>query len=205
MGFYDRWVLPRVLDLMMGTRVFQEQRALALAGVSGRVLEVGFGSGHNLPFYPPGVTAVVGVDPSGESARLARKRIARAPFPVELLPLPGEQIPVPDGSFDAVVSSFTLCTIPDPQVALRQLRRVLKPHGRFFFVEHGRAPEPKVQRWQDRLNGLQKRLLGGCHLNRDMQALVAAAGFGFDKLERYYVPGPRVGCYLYRGVARPVA
>jgi ubiquinone/menaquinone biosynthesis C-methylase UbiE len=203
MGFYERWVLPRVLDLMMGGRLFQEQRALALAGVSGRVLEVGFGSGHNLPFYPAGVEVVVGVDPSGEAGRLARKRIARAPFPVELLPLPGEQIPAPDGSFDSVVCTFSLCTIPDPGAALRQMRRVLKPEGRFFFIEHGRSPDPKVQRWQHRLNGLQNRFAGGCNLNRDMQALIDSAGFRFDQLDRYYVPGPRFACYLYRGVARP--
>jgi SAM-dependent methyltransferase len=134
---------------------------------------------------------VVGIDPSGESAKLARKRIARAPFPVELLPLSGEQLPAPDGSFDSVVCTFTLCTIPDPLAALRQMRRVLAPGGRFFFVEHGRSDEPKVQRWQDRLNGAQRWLFGGCNLNRPMDQLITEAGFELDSLERYYAKGPK--------------
>jgi ubiquinone/menaquinone biosynthesis C-methylase UbiE len=202
MGVYDDWVLPRLLDLAMGTRAVSEERARALAGVRGRVLEVGFGSGRNLPHYPVGVERVVGIDPSGESARLARKRIARAPFPVELLPLTGERIPAPDGSFDAVVSTFTLCTIADPLAALRQMRRVLAPEGRFFFVEHGRSDDPKVRRWQDRLNGAQRFLVGGCNLNRPMDQLITEAGFELERLERYYAVGPKPMAYLYRGVAR---
>jgi ubiquinone/menaquinone biosynthesis C-methylase UbiE len=201
-GVYDDWVLPRLLNLAMGTRAVGEERAKALATVKGRVLEVGFGSGHNLPHYPPGVERVVGIDPSGESAKLARERIARAPFPVELLPLPGEQIPAADGSFDAVVCTFTLCTIPEPLAALRQMRRVLAPEGRFFFVEHGRSDEPRVQRWQDRLNGAQRWLFGGCNLNRPMDQLVAEAGFELESLERYYAKGPKPWSYLYRGIAR---
>ena len=203
MGVYDDWVLPRIMNLAMGTEDVAEERAKALAAVKGRVLEVGFGSGHNLPHYPPGVERVVGIDPSGESAKLARKRIARAPFPVELLPLSGEQLPAPDGSFDSVVCTFTLCTIPDPLAALRQMRRVLAPGGRFFFVEHGRSDEPKVQRWQDRLNGAQRWLFGGCNLNRPMDQLITEAGFELDSLERYYAKGPKPMAYLYRGIARP--
>jgi len=202
-GVYDDWVLPRIMNLAMGTKDVAEERAKALAAVKGRVLEVGFGSGHNLPHYPPGVERVVGIDPSGESAKLARKRIARAPFPVELLPLSGEQLPAPDGSFDSVVCTFTLCTIPDPLAALRQMRRVLAPGGRFFFVEHGRSDEPKVQRWQDRLNGAQRWLFGGCNLNRPMDQLITEAGFELDSLERYYAKGPKPMAYLYRGIARP--
>jgi ubiquinone/menaquinone biosynthesis C-methylase UbiE len=203
MGVYDDWVLPRVMNLAMGTKAMAEERAKALAAVKGRVLEVGFGSGHNLAHYPAAVERVVGIDPSGESAKLARKRIARAPFPVEFLPLPGEQIPAPDGSFDSVVSTFTLCTIPDPLAALRQMRRVLAPGGRFFFVEHGRSDDAKVRRWQDRLNGLQQRFVGGCNLNRPMDQLITAAGFELESLERYYAQGPKFMAYLYRGIARP--
>jgi ubiquinone/menaquinone biosynthesis C-methylase UbiE len=202
MGVYDDWVLPRVMNLAMGAKVVAEQRAKALAGVKGRVLEVGFGSGHNLPHYPAGVERVVGVDPSGESAKLARARIAEAPFPVEFLPLSGEQLPAPDGSFDSVVSTFTLCTIPDALAALRQMRRVLAPGGRFFFLEHGRSDDAKVRRWQDRLNGAQRWLVGGCNLNRPMDQLVVEAGFELESLERYYAQGPRFLSCLYRGVAR---
>jgi len=201
-GVYDDWVLPRLLDLAMGTRAVAEERAKALATVKGRVLEVGFGTGHNLPHYPAGVERVVGIDPSGESAKLARKRIARAPFPVEFLPLAGEAIAAPDGSFDSVVSTFTLCTIADPLAALKQMRRVLAPGGRFFFVEHGRSDEPRVQRWQDRLNGAQRWLFGGCNLNRPMDQLVTGAGFEIESLERYYAEGPKPWGYLYRGIAR---
>jgi ubiquinone/menaquinone biosynthesis C-methylase UbiE len=200
---YDDWVVPRVLNLALGTKVVGEERGKALAGVKGRVLEVGFGSGHNLPHYPPGVERVVGVDPSGESARLARRRIARAPFPVELVPLAGEQLDAADGSFDSVVCTFTLCTIGDPLAALGQMRRVLAPGGCLFFVEHGRSDEPRVQRWQDRLNGAQRWLFGGCNLNRPMDQLITEAGFELVSLERYYAPGPRPWGYLYRGVARP--
>jgi ubiquinone/menaquinone biosynthesis C-methylase UbiE len=203
MGVYDDWVVPRLLDLGMGTSAVAEERARALAGVGGRVLEVGFGSGHNLPHYPAAVERVVGIDPSGESAKLARKRIARARFAVELLPLRGEEIPAPDGSFDSVVSTFTLCSIPDPLAALRQMRRVLTPEGRFFFLEHGRSAEPGVRRWQDRLNGAQRWLFGGCNLNRPMDALIVEAGFALESLERYYAKGPRPMSYFYRGVARP--
>jgi ubiquinone/menaquinone biosynthesis C-methylase UbiE len=202
MGVYDDWVLPRVMNLAMGAKVVAEERAKALVGVKGRVLEVGFGSGHNLPHYPAGVERVVGIDPSGESAKLARARIAEAPFPVEFLPLSGEQLPAPDGSFDSVVSTFTLCTIPDALAALRQMRRVLAPGGRFFFLEHGRSDDAKVRRWQDRLNGAQRWLVGGCNLNRPMDQLVVEAGFELESLERYYAQGPRFLSCLYRGVAR---
>jgi SAM-dependent methyltransferase len=202
MGLYDDWVLPRLLDVTLGIRPVAEERARALAEVRGRVLEVGFGSGLNLQHYPAGVKALVGIDPSGQSARLARKRIAQAPFPVELLPLRGEELPSADASFDSVVSTFTLCTIPDPLAALRQMRRVLSPQGRFFFLEHGRSDEPRVRRWQDRLNGVQGWLFGGCNLNRPMDELITAAGFELERLDRYYARGPKTVACLYRGVAR---
>ena len=203
MGFYGEWLLPRVLDLAMGTSRVARERQKALEGVRGQVLEVGFGSGHNLAYYPAAVEKVVGIDPSGESAKLAKKRIDHAPFPVELLPLPGEQLPAGDGSFDSVVSTFTLCTISDAPAALLQMRRVLRPGGRFFFVEHGLAEDPKVQRWQHRLNGVQRRLAGGCNLDRPIDRLITGAGFVIESLQRYYLDGPRFMGALYRGIARP--
>jgi ubiquinone/menaquinone biosynthesis C-methylase UbiE len=170
--------------------------------VTGSVLEVGFGTGHNLPHYPDTVEKVVGIDPSGESAKLAKKRIGRARFPVQLIQLEGERIAAPDASFDSVVSTLSLCTINDPSAALRQMRRVLKPDGRFFFLEHGRSDEPHVQRWQDRLNGLQRWVFGGCNVNRPIDRLITNAGFIIDNLERYYGKGPKPLAYLYRGTAR---
>jgi ubiquinone/menaquinone biosynthesis C-methylase UbiE len=194
------------MNVAMGMRVVSEERRKALAGVRGRVLEIGFGSGHNLPFYPEAVEELVAVDPSTESAKLARKRIAAARFPVEYVALEGESIAAPDASFDSVVSTFTLCTIPDPTAALRQLLRVLKPEGRFFFVEHGRSAEPKVQRWQDRLNPIQRALVGGCNINRDIEQLVREAGFALDQVDKYYLSGqPRVSAFMTRGVGRRVA
>ena len=203
MGFYDAWVLPRLMNVAMGMRALTHERKACLASVSGTVLELGFGAGHNLPCYPAAVSKVVGVDPSTQGAKLARKRIAAAKFPVEHVALEGERIDAPDAAFDAVVSTFTLCSVGDPPAALAQLRRVLKPGGRFFFVEHGWAPEPKVQRWQNRLNGLQQAVFGGCHLNRDIERMVSDAGFAFDELDKHYAQGaPRFAGFLTRGVAR---
>jgi ubiquinone/menaquinone biosynthesis C-methylase UbiE len=203
MGLYGDWILPRIMNVAMGMRVIGDERRKALAGVTGTVLEVGFGSGHNLPFYPAAVSKVLAVDPSKQAAKLARKRIAAARVPVAYLPLEGEAIDAPDASVDSVVSTFTLCSVRDPGAALAQLRRVLKPGGRLFFVEHGRSDDPKVRRWQDRLNGLQMALVGGCHLNRDIEGLLRAAGFAFDEIEKYDLPGSsRVTGSLTRGVAR---
>lgn len=202
MGFYEQQILPRLLDIGMSGAAFRRERAKCLEGAQGRVLEVGFGSGHNLPFYPPGVEKVVGVDPSGQSAKLAKKRIAEAPFPMEFVALPGERIDAPDASFDAVVTTFSLCTIPDPSAALAQMLRVLRPGGRLYFLEHGLADDERVVRWQNRLNGIQGALFGGCNLNRPIDRLVQGAGFELERMERYYAPGPRPLGYLYRGVAR---
>jgi ubiquinone/menaquinone biosynthesis C-methylase UbiE len=206
MGFYDKYVVPRFLNLAMGMKFVTEERKKCLAQVKGSVLEVGFGSGHNLPWYPDAVQRVVAVDPSTEGAKLARKRIAAARFPVEYVALEGEQIAAPDASFDSVVSTFTLCTIPDPAAALKQMRRVLKPEGRFFLVEHGRSADPNVQRWQDRMNGVQHAICGGCNVNRDIERLVRDAGFTFEQIDKYYLEGaPKFSSFLTRGIARPAS
>jgi ubiquinone/menaquinone biosynthesis C-methylase UbiE len=202
MGLYAEHILPRILNFAMGMPFIGEERRKCLRGVSGRVLEVGFGAGHNLPYYPDRVEKVVAIDPSTVSAKLAQKRIRQAPFPVEYLSLKGEEIPAEDATFDSVVSTFTLCTIPDVSAALQQLRRVLKAEGRFFFVEHGRSADPAVQRWQDRLNPLQKALCGGCNLNRDIEKLIMDAGFEIVALEKYDGKGPKISSHFYRGVAR---
>jgi len=204
MGLYDRWVLPRLLNTMMGMEYVAQERKKALAGVTGDVLEVGFGAGHNLPYYSDSVRRVLAIDPSIASAKLASKRIAAARFPVEYVALEGERIDAPDASFDSVVSTFTLCTIPDPRTALAQLRRVLKPGGRLFFLEHGRSPQEHVQRWQDRLNGVQQFMCGGCNMNRDIEQLVRGTGFDFEQIETYYLEGqPKIFTFMTRGVARP--
>jgi ubiquinone/menaquinone biosynthesis C-methylase UbiE len=201
-GFYVERVLPHIMNRAMDTAAVNDERRRCLKDLAGTVLEIGLGSGLNLPYYPPAVTKVVGVDPSATSSKLASKRIAAAPFPVETIGLSAEKLPVADASFPSIVSTFTLCSIPDVRGALLEVRRALAPGGRFHFVEHGRAPDADVERWQNRLNSLQKRLVGGCHLNRDIQALIEQAGFRLERLERRYLKGaPRFGGALYVGVA----
>ena len=203
MGFYDDRVLPHILNVAMSTKAIKDERRKCLEPVAGVVLEVGLGSGRNLPFFPAQVTKVIGVDPSATSARLARKRIEAAPFPVEIIGLSAEKLPLDDGSVDTIVSTFTLCTIPDVGSALREMRRVLKPGGRLHFVEHGLAEDAGVVRWQQRLNGVQQVIFGGCHLNRPIDRLINRAGFEIERLENDYMKGaPKFAGFLYRGVAR---
>lgn len=203
MGFYSDCVLPHIINLAMSMKAITDERRKCLEPLGGVVLEIGFGSGLNLPFYPAAVTKVIGVDPSSTSARLAKKRIQAAPFPVELVGLSAETLPMEDRSVDAIVSTFTMCTIPDAAGALREMRRVLKPGGRLHFVEHGRADDPGVERWQQRLNGAQQALFGGCNLNRPIATLIERASFEIERLENGYLKGaPKFGGFLYRGVAR---
>lgn len=203
MGIYSNLVLPRLLNKAMDTKVLAEQRKLTLSDVKGTVLELGFGTGHNLPFYSGEVERLVAIDPCGTSAKLARDRIQAAPFPVEYRVLPGEHLEEATESFDAVVSTYTLCTVGDPLAALEQVGRVLKPGGTFHLLEHGLAADPKVQRWQARLNGFSGMVFGGCTLNRDIEGLVRQAGFTFDKIEKYYIEGdPKFVGWVTRGVAR---
>lgn len=201
MGFYARYVLPRLIDLAMRSRVVTARRARIVPLAAGKVLEIGAGSGLNLPFYGERVEKLYALDPSPEVWRLGRRRAARAGFPIEFLAHSGERIPLPDASIDTVVSTWTLCSIPRPLDALAEIRRVLTPDGRFLFIEHGRAPEAGVVAWQDRLTPVWKRIAGGCHLNRAIDALITEAGFEIARLERGYSKGPKPFAYLYEGTA----
>lgn len=201
---YDKYILPRVVDLACGQKPNMRQREKVVPLASGNVLDVGIGSGLNLPFYDSAqVTKLWGLDPSPEMIRIARKRAESAEVEVEFIGLPGEQIPLPDSSIDTVVLTFTLCTIADPDVALGQIRRVLKSNGRLIFCEHGVAPDADVRRWQDRINPIWKRFSGGCHLNRAIPDLIEEAGFGIEALETMYLPGWRPATYNYWGNAVP--
>jgi ubiquinone/menaquinone biosynthesis C-methylase UbiE len=202
MGFYEQSILPRILNLVLGGEEIAEERRAALAGVSGRVLEVGFGSGLNLPWYGDAVTELTAIDPSTTGHALAKKRLERVAFPVQFLPLSSETIPADTGGFDAVVSTFTLCSIPDAPRALLEIRRVLAPGGHFYFLEHGRHQSPSIARWQTRLTPINRALGGGCELDRDIEGLVTAAGFALDKLERYQGRGGTLSGTRYRGIGR---
>lgn len=202
MGFYGDWLLPRLLDRSLGRAEFAPLRRAALADVRGDILEIGFGSGLNLPHYPASVRQLTTVDSSAGMSRLARQRIAASAIAVDQRVLDGERLPFADGTFDTVVSTFTLCSIGEVRGALREIRRTLRPGGRFHFVEHGLSDDPRVQLWQRRLTPVQKIVAGGCHLDRDIQALIAGAGFTFVRLERSAIDTlPRLAGYLYRGVA----
>jgi len=204
MGFYNRYVLPRLIDAACGAKPIRYQRRKVVPDAFGRVLEVGIGSGLNLPFYDPAkVERLWGLEPAAAIRRLAEAKARSAPFPVEFIGLPGEEIPLERASVDTVVVTYTLCTIPDAVAALREMRRVLRPGGRLLFSEHGRAPDASVARWQDRLTPVWRRIGGGCHLNRDIPALLHQGGFSIDRLETMYVPGPRPMSFTYWGSAKP--
>ena len=202
MGFYGDRVLPHVINVVMNTKQTRAMRERVCADLKGQVLEIGFGTGHNLPYLPAGVTRLLAVEPSGRSVELARERIAASPIEVEVVGLDGQRLPVEDESIDAVLCTWSLCTIPDGIAAVREARRVLRPGGRFHFIEHGAAPDTKVRRWQDRLNPLQNRIGGGCNLNRDIAGIIEAGGLSITKLDRYYNAGePKAFGAMYEGIA----
>ena len=201
MGLYRDQVLPRIVDLAMRGSDVEQVRARVAAGLEGEVLEIGFGSGLNIPFYPAELKHVWAVDPAAVGRKLAAKRAAASAVPIEYIGLDAERLPVGDASADHVLSTWTLCTIPDPVVALAEVIRVLRPGGAFHFAEHGRSPDTKVARMQDRLNPLQQRVFGGCNLNRPIGELVAASGLELTRLENYYVKGPRATGYIFEGIA----
>jgi SAM-dependent methyltransferase len=202
MGFYNEQVLPRFVNVMLGNKEFAQVRKEACAGLRGDAIELGFGSGLNLPHLPPEVTGVWTVDPSRVAVRLAAKRMVAAPVDVHVGGLDGERLDFPDDRFDCALSTMTLCTIPDARAALRELRRVMKPGALFHFAEHGHSPDAKVARTQDRFDGLQQKTAGGCHLNRPIDALLTDAGFEIDTIRNYYLKGPKPWGYMYVGRAR---
>jgi SAM-dependent methyltransferase len=189
MGFYGAQVVPRILNVACGVKAVEPLRRRVCAGLEGDVVEIGFGSGHNVPFYPAAVTLVAAVEPADLGWRLAGKRLRTAGVPVRRAGLDGQSLPFADDSYDAALSTWTLCTIPDVAAALREVRRVLKPGGSLHFVEHGLAPEEHVRRWQRRLEPMQMRVCGGCHLTRPVVDLLTSAGFVITDLDVFYDAG----------------
>ena len=203
MGVYGDHVLPRIIDVGCNMKQSLWQRERVCEGLAGEVVEIGFGSGSNVPFYPAAVTRVAAVEPADIGWKLAAKRLRDATVPVERSGLDGQSLPFADEAFDTALSTWTLCSIPDVDAALRELRRVLKPGGELHFVEHGLVPDEDVRRWQHRLEPLQKRLFGGCHLTRPTVELLTGAGFEITEVDRYYEKGaPKSLAAQSLGVAR---
>jgi ubiquinone/menaquinone biosynthesis C-methylase UbiE len=200
---YQRRVLPCLLHLSMRQKQLVPYRKRVISAAEGKVLEIGIGSGLNFPLYGTTVTSVIGLEPSPDLLRMARPRASAAAVSIALVDASAEAIPLDTESVDTVVMTWTLCTIPNAPRALAEIRRVLRPGGALLFVEHGRAPEPGVARWQDRLDPLWSRIAGGCHLNRKIDDLIAGNGFRIEALMNARLPGPRTHTFLYEGSAKP--
>ena len=204
MNFYARRVLPHIINLAMKNRDATRLREVWVPQARGKVLEIGIGSGLNLPFYSSEVECVYGVDPSLALQEMARKKEAAGRTKVEFLAQSAEEpLPFADQGIDTIVMTWTLCSIPNAPKALAQMKRVLRTRGRLLFIEHGRAPDPGIVAWQDRLTPMWKRIAGGCHLNRNIEDLIVSAGFRIGKLKTDYLPGPRPMTYTYQGFAEP--
>lgn len=201
MNLWESQVVPRMVDFCCGMHDLDDLRERACEGLHGEVLEIGFGSGLNIPYYPSAVRRVTAIEPSDVAWRLARRRIEDSGVEVVRGGLDGQQLDLPDASFDAALSTFTMCTIPDLNAALSEIRRVLRPGGQLHFVEHGLSPESKVERWQHRLTPVQRRVAGGCHLDRPIAERVEGAGFVVDE-EQFYAKGPKAFSFIYLGRAR---
>ena len=201
MGVYRDQILPRFTNVLLASREFGQVRERVASRLSGEVLEVGFGSGLNVPYYPPGVRRVQAVDPATVGRKLAAKRVAASPVSVEYIGLDGQDLPLESESIDHVLITWTLCTIPDVDAALLEIHRVLRSGGQMHFAEHGLSPDAKVATWQIRLNPIQQRGAGGCHLNRPIDQLVTKAGFDLTRLNNFYARGPKSTGYMYEGVA----
>lgn len=202
LGLYRKLVVPRLTDLAMRNRHLGPYRERVIGAAEGRVLEIGVGSGFNLARYPPAVRELLALEPDPKMIGMARQKSAACERPLSFLEASAERIPLEDHSIDTVVSTWTMCTIPNIRRALEEVCRVLKPSGRLLFVEHGLAPEPAVRRWQNRLDPLWTRVGGGCHLNRPIETLLTGAGFEIDRLQTGYMPGPKLMTFMYEGAAR---
>ena len=203
MGFYRERILPWLVHLSMRQRRLAPYRNRVVSGATGRVLEVGIGSGLNLPFYGDKVAQIIGLEPSPTLLGMANEAARKSQIPLRLVEGTAEAIPIENQSVDAVVTTWTMCSIPQIQSALLEMRRVLRPGGRLLFVEHGRAPEPGVRWWQDHLTPAWKHLSGGCHLNRAIEELIENAAFRIERLDKGYMQGPRPMTFMYEGSARP--
>jgi SAM-dependent methyltransferase len=201
LNFYEHWILPPLLDLVMRQPRLEKYRREAVVSARGRVLEIGVGSGLNLPFYSKQVEIVIGIDPSPRLLAMTRRRAAASGVEAELLQGTAAAIPLADSTIDTVVMTWTLCSIPDPLLALREMRRVLKPDGRLLFIEHGLCPEVGIEHWQHRLTPIWRHVSGGCHLDRKMDDLIRSAGFELTELRNEYADGPRIFTYMYEGCA----
>jgi ubiquinone/menaquinone biosynthesis C-methylase UbiE len=204
MSFYENRILPHLVHLSMRQEAFSVYRRRVVPAAHGRVLEIGIGSGLNLPLYTDVVEQVIGLDPSARLLSMAQQVHGSGAASTRLIEGSAEALPLEDASFDAVVTTWTLCTIPDVIVALQEMRRVLKPSGELLFVEHGRSPDQKVRRWQDRLTPVWKRLGGGCHLNRPIRELLEQSGFRIERIDTGYMKGPKPMAFMYEGRARPL-
>src|SRR5438876_5024412 len=202
MGFYQEQLLPWLVHLSMRQRRLAPYRSRVVSSATGRVLEVGIGSGLNLPFYGNAVAEIIGIEPLPKLVDMANAAARKSQIPLRLIEGTAEAIPIHDRSIDAVVTTWTMCSIPEIQSALHEVRRVLRPGGRLLFVEHGRAPESSVRWWQDHLTPAWKYLSGGCHLNRAIEELVENAGFRIERLDKGYVQGPKLMTFMYEGSAR---
>lgn len=201
MGLYADWILPHLISLSMSNRDLVPYRQRIISAAEGRVLEIGIGSGLNLPYYGPQVREIIGLDPSSRLLAMARRAAEEAAIPVAFTECTAEEISLDDRSVDTAVTTWTLCSIPSGVRALREVRRVLKPGGQLLFVEHGLSPEENVRKWQDRLTPLWKRIGGGCHLNRPIRQMIETAGFKVSHIETGYAKGPKPMTFMYEGHA----
>jgi ubiquinone/menaquinone biosynthesis C-methylase UbiE len=202
-SFYEQQILPWLIHLSMRQTRLVSYRGRVVSTATGRVLEVGFGSGLNVPFYGRNVNQVVGLEPSPKLLDMAQKAARQSQIPLRLIEGTAEAIPIEDRNIDTVVTTWTMCSIPDVERALQEMRRVLRPDGRLLFVEHGRAPEAGVRWWQDNLTPAWKYISGGCHLNRAIDELIEKAGFRIERLEKSYMRGPKPMTFMHEGSARP--